>query len=105
MSDADKAEIAKADTFPAWTPGAPTAIILSGRITSRPRSRPERTRTKGKVVSFTFNEAESKFYPDTGKASWRATRHVTVYIPSQYVPGTPAPFIVSADAYGATDIA
>lgn len=25
------------------------------------------------------------------------TRHVTVYVPNQYVPGTPAPFIVGAD--------
>jgi enterochelin esterase family protein len=102
LSDADKAEIAKADTFPAWTPGAPDGNYFVGpNYKPAPEQTPKDGVPKGKVVSFTFNEAESKFYPDTGKASWRATRHVTVYIPSQYVPGTPAPFIVSADEYGA----
>jgi enterochelin esterase-like enzyme len=56
---------------------------------------------KGKVASFTMNAADSKFYPDTGLRGATPTRQVTVYIPSQYVPGTAAPVIVSCDAYGA----
>ena len=74
--------------------------------------------TNGTVVEFTMNSAESKFYPgivrdpntfgtpdpkDPAKlvvtTSHPApyTRKVAVYVPKDYVPGTAAPFIVSAD--------
>ena len=56
---------------------------------------------KGRVASFTLNAADSKFYPDTGLRGALPTRKVTVYIPSQYVSGTPAALMVSADAFGA----
>ena len=52
----------------------------------------------GKVVHFTMESSDSKFYPGINGAF---QREVFVYVPSQYVPGTPAPAIVSADAYGA----
>lgn len=55
---------------------------------------------KGKIVEFTMNAADSKFYPNTGLRGEAATRKVIVYIPSQYVAGTASPFIVSCDAYG-----
>jgi enterochelin esterase-like enzyme len=45
--------------------------------------------------------ADSKFYPPTGLKGTTTNRSVTVYIPSQYVPGTPAPVIVTHDAQGA----
>ena len=48
-----------------------------------------------------MNAADSQFYPDTGLRGATPTRDVTVYMPSQYVPGTAAPLIVSCDAYGA----
>jgi enterochelin esterase-like enzyme len=54
----------------------------------------------GRVETFSLPLAESKFYPGTGRQA-TAARTITVYIPSQYVPGTPAPLIVTADAYGA----
>ena len=44
-----------------------------------------------------MNSAESKFYPGVNGPF---DRPVCVYVPAQYVPGTAAPFIVSADAYG-----
>src|SRR6202167_2351248 len=74
--------------------------------------------THGSVVEFTMSSADSKFYPgiardkgtfgtpdstDSAKlivtTSHPApyTRHVAVYVPKQYVPGTAAPFIVGAD--------
>ena len=56
---------------------------------------------KGVVKSFVFNNKESKVYPfNAGKAKKATleTRNVSVYIPSQYVPGTPAPFSVIQDA-------
>jgi enterochelin esterase family protein len=72
----------------------------------------------GKVVEFTMTSQESKFYPGIARephtfgtpdadnpaklvvttshpAPW--TRKVAVYVPSQYVAGSAAPFIVGAD--------
>jgi len=102
LSDADKAEIAKTAEFPFWAPGSGDGNYSIGpNYKPAPEQTPKDGVPKGKVVSFTLNAADSKFYPDTGKKGATATRKVTVYIPSQYVTGTPAPFIVSADAYGA----
>ncbi len=76
------------------------------------------TTLAGKVIEFTMSSVDSKFYPgitrDPGPlgtpdpndparlivtTSHPApyTRKVAVYVPSQYVPGTIAPFIVGAD--------
>jgi enterochelin esterase-like enzyme len=73
---------------------------------------------QGKVYNFTMSSADSKFYPGIARepntfgtadptdpvklvvtTSHPApyTRRVGVYVPKQYVPGTPAPFIVGAD--------
>lgn len=98
QSAADIAEIAKLKDLPAWTsaavdgdystgPGYPTAPELAKR-TGVP---------EGKVTEFVMNSAESKFYPGTNGGF---QRHVCVYVPAEYVPGTAAPVIVSADAYG-----
>ena len=98
QSAEDIAEIAKLGGLPAWTsaavdgdysagPGYPTAPELARRV-----GVPE-----GKVVEFVMNSADSKFYPGVNGGF---QRHVCVYVPAQYVPGTDAPVIVSADAYG-----
>ena len=73
---------------------------------------------QGTVYDFTMSSAESKVYPGIARepntfgtpdpadparlivtTSHPApyTRHVSVYVPRQYVPGTAAPFIVGAD--------
>jgi enterochelin esterase-like enzyme len=73
---------------------------------------------QGTVYNFTMNSAESKIYPGIARAPHTFgtvdpadpaklivttshpapyTRRVAVYVPSQYVPGTAAPFIVGAD--------
>jgi enterochelin esterase family protein len=73
---------------------------------------------KGVVSEFTMNSADSKIYPGIAREAGTFgtpdpanpaklivttshpapyTRHVTVYVPKQYVPGTVAPFIVGAD--------
>ncbi len=73
---------------------------------------------QGTVYEFTMNSTDSKFYPGIARepntfgtpdptdpaklivtTSHPApyTRHVSVYVPKQYVPGTAAPFIVGAD--------
>src|SRR5579872_4031309 len=59
---------------------------------------------KGSVYRFTMDSTDSKLYPGISKAAPGQVvpyrRRVTVYVPSQYVPGTPAPFLVSQDSMG-----
>jgi enterochelin esterase-like enzyme len=101
-SEADKAEMAKVAGYPAWTPGAGDGCYFIGpTYTPAPEQTAREGVPKGRVESFTLNAADSKFYPDTGLKGATPTRKVTVYIPSQYVPGTPAALMVSADAFGA----
>jgi len=73
---------------------------------------------QGTVVEFTMSSADSKIYPGIARDAGTFgtpdpsdptkllvttshpapyTRHVAVYVPKQYVPGTAAPFIVGAD--------
>ncbi len=58
---------------------------------------------KGKVHEFTMNSEDSKIYPgiargQTGVVPYK--RQVFVYVPSQYVAGTPTPFIIAHDGRG-----
>jgi iron(III)-enterobactin esterase len=102
LTPADTEEIAKLDKFPAWTAGAGDGNYFVGpEYAPAPEQTPKDGVPKGRVEVFTLNAADSKFYPDTGLRGATPTRQVTVYIPSQYVPGTLAPLIVSCDAYGA----
>jgi enterochelin esterase family protein len=93
-------------------------FILGPTHAAAPESSPQPGVPQGNIVEITMNSAKGKRYPgitrDPGPlgtpdpndpanllvttshpAPW--TRHVTVYVPQQYVPGTPAPFIVGAD--------
>ncbi len=102
MTAADQAEIAKLAQLPSWTPDAGDGSYCIGpNYAPAPEQTPKDAVPKGKVASFTVNAADSMVYPSAGLRGTRASRKVTVYIPSQYVAGKPAPFIVSADAYGA----
>jgi hypothetical protein len=49
----------------------------------------------GKQFAFIMNSADSTIYP--GRNGTPYMRHVWVYVPQQYVPGTAAPFIVVQD--------
>src|SRR4051812_45544718 len=58
---------------------------------------------KGQVHAFTMKSADSKFYPGIARGQPGVVpyeREVFVYVPSQYVAGTPAPFIVVHDGKG-----
>jgi enterochelin esterase-like enzyme len=98
---ADLADIAKLARLPAWTAGASDGDYSVGPDYT---PAPEETLTvgvpHGKIVEFYMRSADSKIYPGTAGAF---DRLVSVYIPNQYVPGTPAPFIFSADSYGLRD--
>jgi enterochelin esterase family protein len=49
----------------------------------------------GSHITFTMQGSESQIYPGI---NGNYMRHVGVYVPKQYVPGTAAPFIVTQDA-------
>jgi enterochelin esterase-like enzyme len=55
---------------------------------------------KGTVYHFTMDSADSKIYPGLNGPY---TRDVWVYVPSEYVPGTAAPFIVAQDGRSYTN--
>jgi len=58
---------------------------------------------KGAIHEFTMDSEESKIYPGIARnrpGTVPYKRKVQVYVPSQYVAGTPAPFIVAQDGLG-----
>ena len=93
-------------------------FILGPTHTAAPEATVQSGVPQGTVYEFTMSSSESKFYPGIARdpgtfgtvdpsdpaklvvtTSHPApyTRHVSVYVPKQYVPGTAAPFIVGAD--------
>ena len=58
---------------------------------------------KGTIHEFTMDSEDSKVYPGIAKNKPGVVpykRKVAVYVPKQYVAGTPAPFIVAQDGLG-----
>jgi iron(III)-enterobactin esterase len=97
-SPEDIAEMAKLPALPAYRSGAGDGDYSIGPDYAPAPEQTQRAGVpEGKVVEFVMNSAESKFYPGVNEPFQRP---VCVYVPAQYVPGTAAPFIVSADAYG-----
>lgn len=93
-------------------------FIIGPTHPAAPEMAPNPAGLNGTVYNFTMNSADSKIYPgidrDPGTLGMPDpadpakmivttshpapyTRRVGVYVPKQYVPGTPAPFIVGAD--------
>ncbi len=101
-SAADIAEIATLNALPLYTPKAEEGdFLIKPPYANAPEQTVRADVPKGRIEHFTLKAADSKFYPDTGLRGTTATRAVTVYIPSQYEPGTPAALLVSHDAMGA----
>jgi enterochelin esterase family protein len=61
---------------------------------------------KGTIHEFTMDSKDSKIYPGIARNQPGAvvpyTRQVAVYVPAQYVAGTPAPFIIAQDGMSPT---
>lgn len=78
--------------------------IIAPPYSNAPELTPRSDVPKGKVFHIVMDSADSKIYPGIAKnALGRITpykRNVTVYVPSQYEAGTPAPFFVSQDSMG-----
>ncbi len=64
LSESDAAEIAKLESFPAWTPGAGDGNYFIGpEYAPAPELTPKDGVPKGRVETFTLTAADSKFYP------------------------------------------
>jgi enterochelin esterase family protein len=104
------------DTLP--TPTQNGNFILGPTHTAAPESTVNPNVPQGTLTDITMSSADSKYYPGIARdkgtfgtpdpanpaslivtTSHAApyTRHVTVYVPAQYVPGTIASFIIGAD--------
>ena len=81
-------------------------FIIGPDYTYAPELTPRDGVPRGTVHEFKMKSTESKIYPGIAKTQPGTVpyeRAVAVYVPHQYVPGTPAPFIVAMDgvrAYG-----
>lgn len=79
------------------------AFIIGPVYADAPELRAKEGVPKGAIHEFTINSQESKIYPGIAKGQPGTVpyqRKVAVYVPSQYVVGTPAPFIVVQDGLG-----
>ena len=108
LTDEDRAAIAQLADLPRWTPAADVGdYSLTAPYTPAPETKPRDDVPKGRVETFHLPLAGSKFFPPAagrdGKVDPAATREVVVYIPAHYVPGTPAPLLLTHDAMGAHD--
>jgi enterochelin esterase family protein len=96
----DLADIAKLANLPALAPGAGDGDFSIGPdYTPAPEEKQRVGIPHGKLIEFFMNSTSSKVFP--GDVPF--DRLVSVYIPAQYDPGKPAPFIFSADSYGVRD--
>jgi enterochelin esterase-like enzyme len=97
-------------------PNADGNFILGPTHTAAPEAAVQEGVPQGTVVTFTMDSADSKIYPGIARDVFGTvdpndpaklivttshpahyTRRLAVYVPKQYVPGTEAPFLVSAD--------
>jgi enterochelin esterase-like enzyme len=78
--------------------------IIAPPYANAPEATPRNDVPKGAIYHFTMDSTESKIYPGIAKNAPGQVvpyhRNVTVYVPSQYKPGKPAPLIVSQDSMG-----
>ena len=108
LSAEDQAALAKLAQLPPWKPGAGVGdFAITPPYASALENAPRTNVPKGRVETFQLPLAGSKYFPPVagrdGKLDSSATREVVVYIPAQYVPGTPAPLLLTHDAMGAHD--
>lgn len=106
LTAADQAALAKLAALPPWKPGAGIGdFSIAPPFAPAPENTPRDNVPKGRVETFHLPLADSKFFPPApGRGGPGATeREVNVYIPAQYVPGTPAPLLFCHDAMGMHD--
>jgi enterochelin esterase family protein len=94
--------------YPPYTQAADKGDYIMGPdYTDAPELKRREDVPHGQVFHFVMDSAESKIYPgiaknQTGVVPYK--RRVTVYVPSQYMAGKEAPFLVSQDSMGAGEL-
>jgi hypothetical protein len=97
-SDAGPPPVSGDSTLPGLDPAGDGDRIIGPGYTADPLTgTPPAGTPRGRTINFTMTGAASTIYKGVRGAY---SRSVSVYIPMQYVPGTPAPFMVTADAMG-----
>jgi iron(III)-enterobactin esterase len=74
------------------------AIKIGPPYVAAPETKVRADVPTGVMKSFTMDRKESKFFPIDDKLKNNPTRKVSVYVPSQYAPGTAAAFAAIQDA-------
>jgi enterochelin esterase family protein len=97
------ADLAK---LPPLTPGAGDGdYLVAPPYTRAPELTQRDSVAKGTIYRFTMDSTDSKIYSGISKSAPGMVvpyhRNVTVYVPSQYISRTAAPFLVSQDSMGA----
>ncbi|MGF1623436.1 MAG: alpha/beta hydrolase [Alphaproteobacteria bacterium] len=72
-------------------------LVVSPPYTPAPEAMPNYDLPQGTLTEFFMSSAESAIYPADVLTGEPFERAVAVYVPAQYEPGTPAPFIVVQD--------
>ena len=100
--------VADLATLPTYTAGVGDGdYAVAPPFSNAPELTPQEGTPKGMVYHFTMDSTDSKLYPGIAKNTPGTVpyhRRVTVYIPSQYAAGKPAPFLVSQDSMGAGEL-
>jgi enterochelin esterase-like enzyme len=81
-------------------------FVIGPAYTNAPEMTPNPNAPKGALHEFVMESTDSKLYPGIAKTQPGTVpyhRKVCVYVPQQYVPGTPAPFIIVQDGIGYRD--
>ena len=81
-------------------------FVIGPNYTNAPELSVKEGVPQGTLHVFTMNSEDSKIYPGIAKRQPGVVpykRQVCVYVPKQYVAGTPAPFIVVQDGIGYTN--
>lgn len=94
---------------PVYTPGlADGDYQIAPPYANAPELTPREGVPKGMIYRFTMESTDSKVYSGIAKTAPGEVvpyhRNVTVFVPSQYVRGTPAPFLVSQDSMGSREL-
>jgi enterochelin esterase family protein len=95
--------------FAPYSPGAGDGdYIIAPPYANAPELTPDPNVPKGAVYHFEMDSKDSKIFPGIAKNAPGQVvpyhRAVTVYVPSQYVPGSKAPFMVCQDSMGAGEV-
>lgn len=99
--------VALAAAAHAAPPKEPVETVIGPEYVDAPELKVPAGAPRGTLHAFTMDSHDSKIYPGIAKnqpGTVPYTRQVVVYVPAQYVPGTPAPLLVVHDGLWYKDV-